>query len=235
MAVKESKKGAARPRRSKEETQHEFARIQEDVEASQQSTDAKTAEAARLHEIQVRQRVDGVSVEAVVQRISGLGLEVSRALAEVSEKLTAEVQQLAVVREAVVLERRELEQLHSIDVAATALDQLVQDYAREKQKLEAEIADGRRAWEEETARPPIALNLSKGVAGGPSRPPWLDKRTTRICRPAPLSPAARWPCRGGRWRRCRVVAAGRSSARGLRSSLSIAPPSPPCAPPRTAP
>ncbi len=152
MAVKESKKGAARPRRSKEETQHEFARIQEDVEASQQSTDAKTVEAARLHETQVRQRVDGVSVEAVVQRISGLGLEVSRALAEVSEKLTAEVQQLAVVREAVALERRELEQLHSIDVAATALDQLVQDYAREKQKLEAEVADGRRAWEEETAR-----------------------------------------------------------------------------------
>ena len=122
------------------------------MEASQQSTDAKTVEAARLHETQVRQRVDGVSVEAVVQRISGLGLEVSRALAEVSEKLTAEVQQLAVVREAVVLERRELEQLHSIDVAATALDQLVQDYAREKQKLEAEIADGRQAWEEETIR-----------------------------------------------------------------------------------
>ncbi len=152
MAVKESKKGAARPRRSKEETQHEFARIQEDVEASQQSTDAKTVEAARLHETQIRQRVDGVSVEAVVQRISGLGLEVSRALAEVSEKLTAEVQQLAVVREAVALERRELEQLHSIDVAATALDQLVQDYAREKQRLEAEAADGRRAWEEETVR-----------------------------------------------------------------------------------
>ena len=152
MAVKESKKGAARPRRSKEETQHEFARISEDVEAAQQSTDAKTAEAARLHETQIRQRVDGVGVETVVQRISGLGLEVSRALADISEKLTEEVQSLAAVREAVALERRELEQLHKIDVAATALDQLVQDYAREKQKLEAEIADGRQAWEEETAR-----------------------------------------------------------------------------------
>jgi colicin import membrane protein len=152
MSVKESKKGAARPRRSKEETQHEFARIQEDVEAAQQSTDAKTAEATRLHEAQVRQRVDGVGVETVVQRISGLGLEVSRALADVSEKLTEEVQQLAIVREAVALERRALEQLHKIDVAATALDQLVQDHAREKEKLESEIADGRQAWEEETAR-----------------------------------------------------------------------------------
>jgi hypothetical protein len=34
-------------------------------------------------------------------------------------------------------------------VAATALDQMVQDYAREKEKLDAEIAEGRAAWEEE--------------------------------------------------------------------------------------
>lgn len=152
MATKDSKKGAARARRSREETQQEFARIQEDVKAARQTADAKTIESARLHESQVRQGVEGVGVETVVQRISGLGLEVSRALADVAEKLTDEVRQLAMVREAVALERRELEQLHKIDVAATALDQLVQDYGREKQKLEAEIAEGRQAWEEETAR-----------------------------------------------------------------------------------
>ena len=152
MATKESKKGAARPKRSKEDTQQEFARIREEVEAAHEAGDAKTAETTRLREIQVRQGVDGVSVETVVQKISGLGLEVSRALADVSEKLTEEVQRLAIAREAVALERKELEQLHKIDVAATALDQLVQDYARENQKLEAEIAGRRQAWEEETAR-----------------------------------------------------------------------------------
>jgi colicin import membrane protein len=152
MAAKEAKKAAARPRRSKEETQQEFVQIREEVEAVQQASDAKTTEAARLHEVQVRRSVDGVGVETVVQRISGLGLEVSRALADVSEKLTEEVQLLAMVREAVSLERQELEHLHKIDIAATALDQLVQDYAREKQKLEAEIVDGRRTWEEEAAR-----------------------------------------------------------------------------------
>jgi len=152
MATKESKKGAARPKRSKEDTQREFARISEEVAAGLEATDAKSAEAARFRETQVRQAVDGLGVETVVQKISGLGLEVSRALADVSEKLTEEVQLLAVVREAVALERKELEQLHKIDVAATALDHLVQDYAREKQKLEAEIAVGRQAWEEETSR-----------------------------------------------------------------------------------
>ena len=152
MATKESKKGAARPKRSRDETQEEFARIQEATEAAREAGDAKTAEVTRLREADVRQRVEGLGVETVVQKISGLGLEVSRALADVSEKLTEEVRQLAMVREAVALERRELEQLHKIDVAATALDQLVQDYGREKQRLEAEIAAQRGAWEEESAR-----------------------------------------------------------------------------------
>jgi hypothetical protein len=69
-----------------------------------------------------------------------------------SGKLTEEVQLLASVREAVGLERKELDRLHRIDVAATALDQLVQDYARQKQELETEIATRRAAWEEEAAR-----------------------------------------------------------------------------------
>ena len=56
------------------------------------------------------------------------------------------------MREAVGLERKELDRLHRIDVAATALDQLVQDYARQKQELETEIAARRAAWEEEAGR-----------------------------------------------------------------------------------
>ncbi|SEE10687.1 hypothetical protein SAMN05444161_5828 [Rhizobiales bacterium GAS191] len=151
MAVKVTKKAVARPARSKAETQQEFAEIQGELDTAQESTDAKAAEAARLRETQVRHAVEGVSVETVVQKLSGLGLEMSRALADISEQLTAEVQQLALVRDAVALERKELEHLHKIDVAATALDQMVQDYARQKQELEAEIVAQRRAWEEETA------------------------------------------------------------------------------------
>jgi colicin import membrane protein len=152
MAAKEPKKSAARPRRSKEETQQEFSAIRRDVEDVEEASDAKAAEGIRLREEHIRQGVDGVSVEAVVQRISGLGLEVSRALGHISEKLTEEVRLLATVREAVALERAELERLHKIDVAATALDHLVQDHAREKERLDTEMATQHRASEEETAR-----------------------------------------------------------------------------------
>src|ERR1035441_7532617 len=150
MPVKTSKP-PVRGRRTKAEVQQEFADIEEQMETARESADAKTDEAARLREAEIRQSVDGVTVEGVVQKISGLGLEVSKALADISERLTREVQLLASTRDAVALEQKELERLHKIDVAATVLDQMVQDYARQKQQLETEIAAQRAAWEEESA------------------------------------------------------------------------------------
>jgi colicin import membrane protein len=139
-----------RTRKSKSEVQQEFEDIRDEAEAARESTDAKTREAALIRETEVRQAVDGVTVETVVQRISGLGLDISKSLSGISAKLIEEVNLLAGTREAVALERKELERLHKIDVAATALDQLVEDYGRQKQELESEIAARRAAWEEET-------------------------------------------------------------------------------------
>ena len=150
MPVKTSKP-PVRGRRTKAEVQQEFADIQGQAEAARESAGAKADEAARLRDAEIRQSVDGVTVEGVVQKISGLGLEVSKALADISERLTREVQLLASTRDAVALEQKELERLHKIDVAATALDQMVQDYARQKQQLETEIATQRTTWEEESA------------------------------------------------------------------------------------
>ena len=151
MPVK-AMKAPVRAKRSRAEMQQEFAEIQEQVESAREAADAKAEGAARLRAAEVRQAAEGLTVEAVVQKISGLGLEVGKALADVSEQLTQEVKVLATVREAVALERKELEQIHKMDVAATALDQIVQDYAREKQRAEAEIGALREAWEEESAR-----------------------------------------------------------------------------------
>jgi colicin import membrane protein len=58
------------------------------------------------------------------------------------------VNRLATLRMAVALERQELDRLHKIDVAATALDQLVQEYEKQKRQLEGEAATQRSVWEE---------------------------------------------------------------------------------------
>src|ERR1700722_9896963 len=120
-------KAPIRAKRTKTEIQREFDEIQEQSADAREAADPKIEEASHRHETEVREAVEGVTVESAVQRISGLGLEISKALAGLSGKLTEEVQLLASVREAVELDRKELGRLHRIDVAATAVDQLVQE------------------------------------------------------------------------------------------------------------
>jgi colicin import membrane protein len=142
-------KATARPKKTKAEIEEEFSEIRDEVEEAREGARPKVEEQLKLREAEVRQAVDGLSVESVVSRMSGLGLEVSKALAQLSDQLVQEVNRLAAVREAVALEQKEIERVHKIDVAATALDQLVQDYNRQKEQLETEIAAQRAAWQEE--------------------------------------------------------------------------------------
>jgi hypothetical protein len=79
MPVKAAKP-PVRPRRAKAEVQQEFDEIQEQVEAARESADVKAEESARRRDAEVRQAVETVTVDVVVQRISGLGLDIGRAL-----------------------------------------------------------------------------------------------------------------------------------------------------------
>lgn len=144
------KKAPPKPVRSKDEVKQSFAALREEVEDLGSAPDPKAEQAARERSADLRAAVEGLDVEGIVQRLSGVGVAVSRALGEVSDKLTREVELLETVREAVALERRELERLHHIDTAATALDQLVQEYARESGRLETEITSRRTEWEQES-------------------------------------------------------------------------------------
>ena len=157
-------KTAARPKRSKAEIDEEFAEIREEAATARETMEPKAEELRKQKETEVRQAVQGLSVDAVVGEISNLGLEVSKSLAALSDQLVQEVNRLATVREAVTLEQKELERLHKIDVAATALDQLVQDYSRQKDQLEAEIAAQRTAWAEEQRQ---SERDAQGAGGNP--------------------------------------------------------------------
>ncbi|MDX2155348.1 MAG: hypothetical protein SFW09_02465 [Hyphomicrobiaceae bacterium] len=152
MAKPEKKVGASpRARRSKIETQREFEELQAEI-AAREPIDAKVEASARAQEDQLRSATAEVGVDAVVQRIAGLGLEVSRALSDIAEKLTAEVRLLGSLKEAAEIERRELDRLHNIDIAATSIDLLVAEHAEKKKAVEAEMAEQRAQWQDETAR-----------------------------------------------------------------------------------
>lgn len=149
MAV--TKKTAARAgRRPKAEVEREFEQVRAQAEEAREESSPKAQELERMRETEIREAVNGITVDSVLQRVSALGLDVSKALAGISEQMVGEVNRLAAARDAVEIERKELERLHRIDVAATALDQLIDEYAHKKEELEEETAGQRAAWQEES-------------------------------------------------------------------------------------
>ena len=150
MATKAAKTApASRSPRSKAQVQQEFAAIRHEAEAARETASPKSLEIEQRQAAEIRGAVESVSVESVAKQIAGLNGEVSRTLIDLSEKLTAEVDLLTQLRDAVQLERQELERLHKIDIAATSLEQLIQDHAQEQERLEAEIQARRTEWEQE--------------------------------------------------------------------------------------
>ena len=144
-----AKLSAARVRRTKAEVQQEFESVRREAAAQRETAAPHVEEAAKNREAEVRQVAESVTVDQVVSEISSLGLQVSKALAELSSHLVAEVERLATLREAVAIEQRELKRLHKVDIVASAVDQLVQEYETKKQALQAEMAAARAAWEAE--------------------------------------------------------------------------------------
>lgn len=157
MAAKKTTSRTSKTPRTKAEVSSAY----EDIAAEVRSTekyDVKTAAALRAHEDSVRNRVAGLTVEAAVESVTKANLGISRTLSEVQQKLAETVQELQTVSEAVDLKKEELEQLHKIDIAQTALDTLVSEYEAKASAFEAEVKAKRDAWVQEQ------LAHSKAVA-----------------------------------------------------------------------
>ncbi len=95
--------------------------------------------------------VSDITVEVIAKKLSDLNVEISRTLANLSDKMTAEVNMLHSLQAAVSLETKELSRLHGIDIAATSLDQLVTDYKLQKESLDQEILKTKQDWERDKA------------------------------------------------------------------------------------
>ena len=139
----------SKAKKPKAEIKREFEEIVEEVTSAKEASTAKAEAILKQKEMDVREAVIDLTVEGVVQGITNLNLEISRSLAGLSDKLVREVHTLQSVREAITLEQAEIERLHKIDVATTALDILVKEYQQQKEALEAEIGAARATWDEQ--------------------------------------------------------------------------------------
>lgn len=131
--------------RSKTETKEAFENLRESVENTEGS-DRVSAELAKGEKSRVTAAVGAITVESVVKKTTDLELQLARALGNVREQLVGETQQLDDLRAAIGFAKEELQQLHNIDLATTALENLIEEYKEKDKELLVEIANKRAAW-----------------------------------------------------------------------------------------
>ena len=136
-----------RGRRTKTEVQQEFASIAEEAAEDKSSASSREALANQLKEAEIRNAMSGIAVEAIIHKMADLNTEISRSLSLLSEKLVGEVNLLSQVRSAIVIENEQLKKLHQKDIAATALEELIEEYQNKKSALEAEMLSSKEQWE----------------------------------------------------------------------------------------
>jgi tetratricopeptide (TPR) repeat protein len=142
---------ASRTRRTKAEIQEEFESIREEVSETNAYVSSKEDEILKQKESQVCESVKDVAMEGILRKFADLGGDISKTLTSLSEKIISEVNLLSNLRQAVSIEARELENLHKIDIAQTALDQLLEEYAQKKEALESEVTAVRQQWDQENS------------------------------------------------------------------------------------
>lgn len=143
---------------------------QEMLEAYQ--TLAKQFEAKRQAELNPERKIEekkaeealkvaaAVAADGIDREIGGLKSEISKMLADVSEKLTAEALRFRSLQKAVEVKERELQELYGIEKSAAALAALIEaqnqkrrdfevETAKQREELKREIDETRLQWQKE--------------------------------------------------------------------------------------
>lgn len=138
-----------RGRRSKAEIQQEFELLSKEEAVSKAYSNPKEEAATLLQEQELINSVKDLAADDVIRKFADLNIEVAKTLTTLSEKIVVEVQILGKLRQAAELEKKEIERLHRIDVAQTALDQLIEDYHTKNEEFRQELAQQQAEMEEE--------------------------------------------------------------------------------------
>jgi hypothetical protein len=118
-------------------------RKSEDPELIPSETKPDEAETARL-------LAERLSIE--IGRFSSLSTELTELLTLISREIRTSAEQLARIQTEVDSKKKELKDLHGVEISVAALDRLAAEHQHQKESLERLIADQRAQWETERAR-----------------------------------------------------------------------------------
>lgn len=134
MAAKRS----TRATRTKSQTADEFDDVRHAAAEDAGSPGEQAVRKAKEEEL--RAAVAKFSVESTVQSLTSTGLSIGKTIAGITEQLQQAAASVEELKQAKDLFEKDMEALHGKEVAASAIEDLVEDYEAKKRALQEELA-----------------------------------------------------------------------------------------------
>ncbi|MFO1350275.1 MAG: hypothetical protein U1F68_06175 [Gammaproteobacteria bacterium] len=116
----------------------------------------RQADKEKAEKVQVVESAARTSVEKIVKGLAEQKLTLTQSLDEVEEQLIGEFKKLKDIRQAIEIERKNLEEIHEIRAEADSLAVLLQVQKEKKQAFEAEVVQDRDDFDAEMAQKKLA-------------------------------------------------------------------------------
>lgn len=149
MAVKKVDAGEPTLKNTKQELLNAYNEMRQQLQERDKTQLKPEQKVQEKKEAQVLAAVQEMTADGVLQRINQLKQEMARTLADLGDKLAAEVDKCNQVQEAIGIKEKELAEVFEIDRAAGTLAALIEAQHREKEQFEQEMAEEKEQLTEE--------------------------------------------------------------------------------------
>ena len=134
--------------KTKADLEREIVNLKSRLERSD-NVPPKEREAAATRAQDAREAVEGLSVESVVQDITAVSLTTGKALSDLTQTLVAKTKKLEEIDLAIKVKEQDLQVLYDKDLIGSSIAALLEDHAKQKESLQAEIAELHEQWANE--------------------------------------------------------------------------------------
>lgn len=137
--------GNGRTTRTRAGTKKAMSDLQASL-AGAEAVDATTKAAKKARKSKIAAATAEASIEKAASAITKVNLDISKALANVTDDIRAQIETLNDLKEAIAFKQEELAELFEKDLVLCALSDLVDQYNEKKTQLDAQIAEAEATW-----------------------------------------------------------------------------------------
>ncbi len=120
----------------------------QDVEKLAKSV-PQEVKAKKVAEEKIVKVATDLTSDKIIKGVGDLKIHINKTLTDVSDKLLGEEKKLGDIQQAIEIQKKHLEELYDIQVAAGTVHQLIQEHEEKKIAFETEMTTTRDNWEKE--------------------------------------------------------------------------------------